>query len=54
MVLGVRGEGVAAGVDPYAGPSRYIVVEPDVGRFGLIELHVPVAVRRDFFGKPLP
>lgn len=46
IVLGVSGQGIAARVNADARAPRDVVVEPDVGRLRLVELHVPVAVGR--------
>lgn len=53
MVLRVRGQCVPPGVNSDRSPPRYSVVELNVGRFRLVELHVPVAVRGDFLRQPL-
>lgn len=47
VVLGVGGQRVPAGVHADRGAPRNAVVELDVRRLGLVELHVPVAVRGD-------
>lgn len=53
MVLRMRGQRVAARVHADRGATRNIVLELDVGRLRLVELHVPVAVRCDLFGQLL-
>lgn len=46
IVLRVRGKSVPPRVDADASTARDIVVESHVRGFRLVELHVPVAVRR--------
>lgn len=53
VVLGVGRKRVSSCVDSYARSSGNVVVEFDVGCFGLVELHVPVAVRGDVLGEAL-
>lgn len=53
VVLGVRGEGIPPRIDPDGGSPRDTVVELDVRRFRLVELHIPVAVRGDFLRESL-
>lgn len=48
VVLCVSRQSVAPDVHSDAGTSRYAVVKLDVRRLRLVELHVPVTVRRDF------
>lgn len=54
IVLRVRRKRVSSRVDADARSTRNIIVEPHVRRFRLIELHVPVAVRRYLFAQLLP
>lgn len=53
VVLRVRGQRIPPGVNSDRSPPRDPVVELNVGRFRLVELHVPVAVRGDFLRQPL-
>lgn len=53
MILRMCGQGISSAIDPDAGTTWDVVIELDVGRFGLIELHIPVTVRRDLLGEPL-
>lgn len=53
IVLCVRGQRVSSGIDTDTGPARDIVVKLHVCGFRLVELHVPVAVRWNFFAELL-
>lgn len=53
VVLGVRGQRIATRVHADRGAARNVVLELDVGRLRLVELHVPVAVRCDLLGQLL-
>lgn len=53
VVLRVGRQGIPPGVDADRGTPRDPVVELDVRRFRLVELHVPVAVRGNFLRQPL-
>ena len=44
VIVGVRGQRVAAGVEAETGAARHTELELDVGGFWLIKLHVPIAV----------
>lgn len=54
IVLRVRRKRVPPRVHTDASPARNIIVEPHVRGFRLVELHVPVAVRRYLFAQLLP
>lgn len=54
IVLRVRRKRVPPRVHTDARPARNIIVEPHVRGFRLVELHVPVAVRRYLFAQLLP
>lgn len=54
VVLRVRGQRVPPRVHADAGAARDAVVEAYVGGLRLVELHVPVAVRRYLFAEFLP
>lgn len=53
VILRVRRQGVAARVHTYRGAPGDAVIELDVRRLRLVELHVPVAVRWDLLRQPL-
>lgn len=54
VVLRVRGQRVPPGVDADAGTAGDAVVEAYVGGLRLVELHVPVAIRRYLLAELLP
>ena len=53
VIVGVGGQGVAAGVQAQGGPPGQLQVNVDECRFHLVELHVPVAVGRQGLLQPL-
>lgn len=54
IVLRVRGQCVPSRVHADAGTTWDAVVETHVGGFRLVELHIPVAVRRYLLAEFLP